>query len=76
MCTSFTVYSECDVNQCQNEGSCRKLGVSYICECAEGFSGLLYQTGKLYIRTVCYKCKFTVDLIFIHIYLCAMYVHA
>ena len=45
-CVSYTVYSECDINRCQNGGACRKLGVSYICECVEGFSGVLCQTGN------------------------------
>ena len=45
ICSSFTVYDDCDINECQNGGSCKKLGVSYICECVNGFSGLLCQIG-------------------------------
>ena len=47
ICVSCVVYNECDINECQNGGLCKKLGVSYICECVNGFSGLLCQTGNM-----------------------------
>ena len=40
----YVVYSECDINLCENGASCKKLGVSYICECVTGFTGSLCQT--------------------------------
>ena len=56
---SFAVYSECDINVCQNGGLCKKLGVSYICECMNGFSGSSCQTGML-ITCICIHIRFGV----------------
>lgn len=36
----FIVYIDCDVNPCENNGTCRLLAGSYICNCSSGFSGL------------------------------------
>ena len=44
-CNLIAVYSECEVELCTNGGSCRKLGSSYICECANGYSGLDCEIG-------------------------------
>ena len=42
VCTyPFTVYTECEMNQCENGGSCVKLGVSYTCACTDDYSGSL-----------------------------------
>ena len=42
---STAVYTECEVNVCENGGICKKLGSSYICECTNGYSGVNCETG-------------------------------
>ena len=38
---AFTVYTQCDVNHCENGGTCRKLATSYICTCTDDYTGSL-----------------------------------
>ena len=38
---TFTVYTQCDVNRCENGGICRKLATSYICTCTANYTGSL-----------------------------------
>ena len=58
MCLMYIVYSECDINLCENGGLCKKLGVSYICECKGGFTGSLCQTGnQMHTLITSYKYK-------------------
>jgi len=40
ICIFIIVYSECDVNRCENGGECIKQGVSYICNCGSSYRGL------------------------------------
>ena len=39
----YTVVNECDINPCENEGSCSLVGRSYICHCANGYYGSFCQ---------------------------------
>ena len=48
MISRFAVYEDCnitDVEICANNGVCRKRGSSYICECADGYTGISCQSG-------------------------------
>ena len=40
----FAVYTECEISRCENGGTCRKLGVSYICDCLDDYTGSLCET--------------------------------
>ena len=63
------VYSDCDVDRCENGGTCVKQGVSYSCNCRFDYTGSLCETALskivyLYIWHVCsvaillvWKCK-------------------
>ena len=37
----FAVYTECEVNRCENGGTCVKLAASYMCNCADDYAGTL-----------------------------------
>ena len=41
---SFTVFSECDRDVCQNGGTCRQHVLSYFCDCLPGFSGSICES--------------------------------
>jgi len=57
----YLVYTQCDIDQCQNGGTCVKLGVSYMCNCLAGYTGILCETGKN-----CKRCiEYTVDIVII-----------
>lgn len=38
------VVNECDVNPCQNGGSCSLIGQNYVCDCVNGFQGSFCQS--------------------------------
>jgi len=42
--TFILVYSNCDVNRCENGGTCVKQGVSYSCNCLSDYTGSLCET--------------------------------
>ena len=42
----FLVYGECEVNRCKNEGRCFKMAASYVCDCVNGYTGVLCQHSK------------------------------
>lgn len=39
------VVNECDVNPCQNGGTCSLIGQNYVCDCVNGFQGSFCQSG-------------------------------
>jgi len=43
----YLEYIECDVNPCENNGTCRLLAGSYLCNCSQGFSGLFCEQSIL-----------------------------
>ena len=61
----FLVYIECDTNPCENNGTCRLLAGSYICNCSQGFSGLFCEQSKApcLIKLVFY-CSLCSDVTF------------
>ena len=48
------MYIECDINPCENNGTCRSLAGSYICNCSRGFSGLFCEQSNYNLRV--YDC--------------------
>ena len=56
------VYTQCDIDQCQNGGICVKLGVSYMCNCLAGYTGTLCETGKN--CKTCIECTTCVEYIY------------
>ena len=40
---SHVVVSECEVNMCQNNGTCMKHVLTYTCDCPSGFIGAFCQ---------------------------------
>ena len=41
--TYFSVLEECGFNPCQNNGTCSKLSLTYLCECPLQFVGSFCQ---------------------------------
>ena len=39
----YTVTSECDLNLCENNGTCTRHVLTYTCECPDGFIGAFCQ---------------------------------
>uniref|UniRef100_A0A8C1SDC7 Sushi, von Willebrand factor type A, EGF and pentraxin domain-containing protein 1 n=1 Tax=Cyprinus carpio TaxID=7962 RepID=A0A8C1SDC7_CYPCA len=35
----YTMFHECLLNPCQNQGTCEEVGVGYVCTCVPGFTG-------------------------------------
>ena len=65
LASNFIVYIECDVNPCENNGTCQSLAGSYICNCSRGFSGLFCeQSNQLNYAYVCVRICIRIVLSF------------
>ena len=54
------VVSDCDVNMCQNNGTCMKHVLTYTCDCPSGFIGAFCQEKGVFF-TSC-ACKVIVEI--------------